>query len=515
MNKSLILEPKLSEFAKRRNLKKPQAKVGPELIMGDIVENKFKIKSGIEDTPMETDFMEKNVHEENFGFPKPEPIDIRAKEFKNLKEIKGRSIFAQMMNLPDLKTPKENLSQPSTSSSIGGNSHLLTEQDANNIHQENLRTLSQMSSGQILEEQEALRQSLDPQLLDFLKNKRNRQPEVKKSEEKDITPEKQQKVQEDIVPPALDFLDDDHAKNWIHFDVFEPEKLEWTKDIQRTFFKLKKGEKFEARFDWRGFMLPYSESEEAPPATNDGQDLYLHGEEPHRPGYTLQELFRLARSNVLQQRVAAITAISGVLNIYNQGYYDDILELPISKIFFFLRFALDENTPAIVEATSKALASLFYNDTDETLLDISYETKNGIRQPVMEVTDNNQESEVEPSLDNLNLNEIRNSFLGSKLTADDVKEDPDDDFKSVKDFQLAEIDLMQCLMRTNIIERISYILTVGEPSETTISSCIKILIRLARTNKNYALKVLNREGLAEQLIKKFLPGIEQSKNLLL
>ena len=415
-----------------------------------------------------------------------------------------------MMNLPDSKAPKE-FSAPSTSSNFREKSNLLTEHDTENIHQENLRTISQMSPEQIMKEQEALRQSLDPALLEFLKSKRNRQPEEKKPEEQEVIPKKLQKVQEDIVPPSLDFLEDDQAKNWMHFDVFEPEKLEWTKDIQRTFSKLKKGEEFEARFDWRGFMLPYSESEEAPTTTTDGRDLYLHGEEPHRPGYTLQELFRLARSNVLQQRVAAITAISGVLSIYNQGYYDDILELPISKIFFFLRFALDENTPPIVEATSKALAALFYNDTDETLLDISYETKNGISQPVMELIASNQESEVEPSLDNLNLNEIRNSFLGSKLTGDDVKEDSDDDLKSVKDFQLAEIDLMQCLMRTNIIERISYILTVGEASESTISSCIKILIRLARTNQDFALKILNRNGLIEQLIKKFLPEIGQSK----
>ena len=109
----------MSEFAKRRNLKKPQAKVGQEIIMGDIVEKKFKARTDSDDIhQMDVDISEKSVHEENFGFPKPQPIDIRAKEFKNLKEIKGKSIFAQMMNLPDSKAPKEESTVPSTSTSI-------------------------------------------------------------------------------------------------------------------------------------------------------------------------------------------------------------------------------------------------------------------------------------------------------------------------------------------------------------------------------------------------------------
>lgn len=71
---------------------------------------------------------------------------------------------------------------------------------------------------------------------------------------------------------------------------------------------------------------------------------------------------------MIQQRNSAISAISGLLNIYNQGFYDKILEVPISKIFFLLRFAFDDNTPILLETTSKALATLFYNDSDEVKL---------------------------------------------------------------------------------------------------------------------------------------------------
>lgn len=73
------------------------------------------------------------------------------------------------------------------------------------------------------------------------------------------------------------------------------------------------------------------------------------------------------RSNVAQQRVSAIASIAGLLNIYNQGFYDAVLEIPISKIFFLLRFAFDDNVPALLEVTSKALATLFHNDSDEVI----------------------------------------------------------------------------------------------------------------------------------------------------
>lgn len=167
--------------------------------------------------------------------------------------------------------------------------------------------------------------------------------------------------------PAVDLIERSSAEKWIHFDVVEKDKLEWMRDIPMQASKLKPGEKFEARFDWKGVLLPYSLADvnSINDKVVDDRELYLHGDEPHRPGYTLQELFRLARSNVMQQRVTAFSAIAGILNIYQQGFYDQVLDLPITKIFFLLRFGFDDNTPAMLEIVGKALAYLFYNETDE------------------------------------------------------------------------------------------------------------------------------------------------------
>jgi RNA polymerase II-associated protein 1 len=101
--------------------------------------------------------------------------------------------------------------------------------------------------------------------------------------------------------------------------VVEVEKLEWTKDIEVKKKNLKPREQFEARFDWKGILLPF---EDTTGNNKDNRDLFLYGEELNRPGYTLQELFRLARSNVLKKRTTAITSIAGILDIYNQGFYD-------------------------------------------------------------------------------------------------------------------------------------------------------------------------------------------------
>lgn len=44
------------------------------------------------------------------------------------------------------------------------------------------------------------------------------------------------------------------------------------------------------RFDWKGVLLPFTMK-----TNEDSRELYLHGDDAQRPGYTLQELFRLAR----------------------------------------------------------------------------------------------------------------------------------------------------------------------------------------------------------------------------
>lgn len=415
--------------------------------------------------------------DEDAGFPKPMTISAD-QEISDMPP--GKSLFSRMM----------------------ASSTTIKEDDLKRgIHEENSQTLSAMSVEEIRDERDKLLKSMDPKLIEYLRSK------GKKEVIDDVKMEESSSVKEEEAPRSFDempdILKEENAKNWLNMDVFEPEKLEWTRDINKINKILKPGETYEARFDWKGFLLPYVDNENE---TKDDRELYLHGDESHRPGYTLQELFRLARSIVLQQRVSAISAISGILNIYNQGYYDGILELPISKIFFFLRFALDENTPVIIEASAKALSYLFYNETDETMLDILFETKNGFIQPLM---DNSMVNEKVSDLED--FNDITAKVKLFESSADDFIDADEREKESVNDFHLAEVNLVECLMRTNIIERISYILITTNPNEKCLHSCIKILIRIARSGHEFAVRINNKRNLVDCLIRQYLPAIDNKQ----
>lgn len=344
-------------------------------------------------------------------------------------------------------------------------------------------------------------------MVQFLAEKRRQKMEQTASAppKKQLNTIEESKAKEPIDQPPIvsELLNQKSSENWLNFDKVEKEKFEWMKDLPDQISKLKPGEKFEARFDWQGVLLPYTENRNV-----DDRELYLHGDEPFRPGYTLPEFFRLARSKVMQQRISAFKAIGGILNIYNQGFYDDILDLPISKIFFLLRFGLDENALSTLEVCSRALSALFYNDTDETVLDFIYETPDGHMQPSLE------NEEIGDSVDEENLEEkLKNMSLTNKAFSADVQESDEFNRNNMNDFQLAETDLMECLLRTNIIQRISYILGTVKPEGLTVHHCLKILIRIARTNVDYSKKIIENEQLMETLFKYFLPNLSSVDTL--
>jgi hypothetical protein len=64
----------------------------------------------------------------------------------------------------------------------------------------------------------------------------------------------------------------------------------------------------QARFDFDGNILIGGE------VVPEYLGLHHHGDEPDRPGYTLEELFLLSRSNFLQQRVLAINTLAKIID---------------------------------------------------------------------------------------------------------------------------------------------------------------------------------------------------------
>ncbi|CAH1966202.1 unnamed protein product [Acanthoscelides obtectus] len=292
-------------------------------------------------------------------------------------------------------------------------SYILTGSDSKQIHEENLGVMQNMSEEEITEERERLIQTMDPAIIAYLKSRRkkemleNRNPTIKEQNEaaEDVKIEDIETTKEILAHPK--------AEKWLNFEVVENNKLAWMKEIDIP--QLKNGT-FEARFDFEGWLLPYAE----PEINEKNRILYHHGEEPGRPGYTLQELFQLSRSSVNQQKIMALNAIANILSLHSTGVYDEILDLPIEQIFFVIRFCLDDNTPAVLNASIKALRNLFFSQVDETCLDSILGFGVGMIQPI--------------------------------LAVDHQKEDDN----TVNDQQLAEKNLVRCLLRTDILTRIRY-----------------------------------------------------------
>lgn len=409
------------------------------------------------------------------SFPKVEKINTTS------VPPKGKSLFAHMRSEKGLPEAKESKSKPVVE--FGQRSFVLQGSEADQIHKQNIDVLSGMSPEELQLERDKLMQSIDPSLVDFIKKMRQPQAANPKPSTSPVPP------QQSKSPPVVPELATEAQQNkWINFNEIEEEKLEWMKDVSVEVPQPKEGESYEARFDWKGTLLPFNES-----SKEDNRELYLHGDEPHRPGYTLQELFRLARSDVLQQRVSALASIQGILTIYNQGFYDQVLELPVSKIFFLLRFSLDDKAQTVIEQALVGLANLFYNASDEFLLDCIFDTKLGRQEPVFK--DAKKRMQLEYSFNKMS---VSNAYQATVQDEETMLNDE----SSMNDFQLAETDLMKCLLRTNIVERIQYLFNVMKPgSDSKIKeSCVKILIRIARYGPDGIEKITENFNLIDGLI---------------
>lgn len=80
--------------------------------------------------------------------------------------------------------------------------------------------------------------------------------------------------------------------------------------------------------------------------------------------------------------------------------------------------------------------------------------------------------------------------------------------ESANDFHVAEVNLVECLVRTNILDRISYIITTLNPNPVTVYSCLKILIRLARSGRDVAMKILDEVNMMKKIVEDFRSAVE-------
>ncbi|XP_078356154.1 RNA polymerase II-associated protein 1-like, partial [Oculina patagonica] len=275
----------------------------------------------------------------------------------------------------------------------------LLNKEVEEIHNENIAKLESMTQEEILEEQARIKASLDPSLLAFLTSQRQRNiektTEAGSEEEKAVgchdiknssvqvesghdekhvhfSDDVEMITQENGQEIPLEEQSDGKIKigelqvsdKWLHMGTLESEKLEWMKDCPAPrAVESKQGN--QARFDFNGCLV--SKTDDIPEYLG----LHHHGDDPSSPGYTLEELFVLARSSFLQQRVFALQVLARIIRQDQMGAFQghlhgDVLSVLLDAgVLFLLRWSLDDTSDAVVAAAIQGFAAILIVPNDK------------------------------------------------------------------------------------------------------------------------------------------------------
>lgn len=188
-----------------------------------------------------------------------------------------------------------------------------------------------MSEAERLEARESLLQTLPPDLIEKWMS-HDREPEASSSSSSSSDDERVEVDDTDVVPssdPDNGLPGDESPGDW--------------------------------RFDFQGRIV----SAKGTGHVDDGEGLHHHDAEPSRPGYTIGELCRLARSAVTAQRTAALAVMTAVLTSCRRAAYGD-RTVPIWRSMHFankapllLRSSLDSTNAKEMHLALSALAVTF------------------------------------------------------------------------------------------------------------------------------------------------------------
>ena len=429
--------------------------------------------------------------ESTLAFPKAVTIDYKSLQRSANSDNRGKkkSLFALHMekhgkgevvgsqfkpNLPDPQVGKDEIeieSQNPDRNELGFESVLTgegltsgsvtAESEIENIHNENINRLKQMTKEEILEEQEKLRASLDPNLLDFLQSRKRK---------KDNPSEKEVISETDLNSDIQSLMGEAKRQKWKHFDVVESEKIEWMqnegKESENAAFR-------KPRFDFEGQLIPLDRN--IPVETG----LFHHGDETTRPGYSLEELVRLADSSFQSQKIISLQTLACIArNAQNDISIDEHLQTNLFKalvdigIPMTFRIAMDNTALSIICLGVLGIRNLLVNTIDCDFLDNVQYTTMGISLPLL---NSNSKPLKEGEEESTDLEELQN-------------------------------DLVQGLIKTNILTRIKYIIDKVRPPPTSVTYLIEILTHIARYSKSAALQVVNADKLMELVVSNFLPS---------
>ncbi|XP_069494891.1 RNA polymerase II-associated protein 1 isoform X2 [Ambystoma mexicanum] len=299
---------------------------------------------------------------------------------------------------------------------------------------------------------------------------------------------------EDRMELAEDELPMKRQKEWVHMDKVELDKLEWTKDLPQARQKrTKKG--LQARFNLKGEIIP----PDADLPTHLG--LHHHGEEAERAGYSLQELFHLSRSQVIQQRALALQVLGRIVQKAKNGEFGlslkgSVLRLLLDAGFLFLiRFSLDDSAENVIAGSVHALWALLVSPDDEEYLDITFSWFQGtLAFPFLPNQDEEEDDDADEEETEAPKSAVDEKARKKKL--EEEKPDPD----------VARYDAIKGLLKTKILHRLRYILEVVRPAPSVVMDIFDILTRIARHSTEACTLIMDCPRLMETVIENFLPA---------
>lgn len=155
------------------------------------------------------------------------------------------------------------------------NSNAIKDSLVEEIHQENLKKLKEMTEEEILKEKKILESSLNPELIKFLKNRKKdknktqvNKPDlqsckldsnecIQNNESDSLCCDQEQAMEcesiENVPKPCIEILKEAREKGYVHLDTIELAKLQWMQDIpEKKEDEPAPGESYNARFDFNG-----------------------------------------------------------------------------------------------------------------------------------------------------------------------------------------------------------------------------------------------------------------------
>lgn len=475
------------------------------------------------------DVVERNVEKDIIKPPSPTTVAFPEPTRVSGVASQGRkSLFASRFKKPDATRPQRNAPKPPSSVSSSGSA--LSKDDYEAVHAENLGRLASMSHEEKMKAQQELLSRLDPATVAFLRSRRKpaassslTRESVKESSTSCIPnskvdvhsgvpsstkpqapglktestklgssiPSGTAASEHSINVPTGSTIDNSEtavaqapeineeelpikpseaAKKWIHMDDVEKDKLQWMTMLP----PVKAPEAKDAaapcvgRFDFEGELVP--PDQEVPVH----RGLHHHGDNPEMAGYSTAEILRFLRSQVRSQRLLALQLLERILTKHWLGHYvgrleggDLLAQLLQSGLAPLVRSALDDR--ATVDAALAVLRALLVSQPEQALFSRAFLWHHG----------------------------HRTFFLRPPTELENLSE--------ISDVDLSQIDLVQALVRMDILQRLYYVLKTFRPGASGVASALLVLARMARHSTEAATKVLNHPHLMNLVFAEFLP----------